>query len=273
MQRVAIQGIRGSFHHIAARELLGNDIELVECATFAEVVRHVERGSADTALLAIENSLVGSILPNYSLLQDADVHVAAEIALRVRQQLLALPGATLADIREVRSHPMALSQCEAFLDGHAAWRRIEASDTAGSARDVATLGRRDVAAIAPLEAALAYGLEVLAENIESHSHNTTRFWQLLPGPADNRQGDRYSLSFIVRDAPGSLYRALGVFATASWNLSKIQSVPIAGMPGHYRFFVDLLVEDGSAHVGGVLGAFASAVDECRLLGTYTARAR
>lgn len=268
--RIAIQGMAGSFHDIAARQLLGDGGELVACATFAEVVRHVEQGRADTAMLAIENSLVGSILPNYSLLQASRVQVVNELQLRVQQQLMACPGATLASIREVRSHPMALSQCETFLDKHPQWQRIEASDTAGSARDVAQGGRLDVAAIAPQLAAEVYGLTVLAPNIEDSAHNTTRFLQLMPGVAGD-VGTHCSISFAVRDEPGSLHRALGVLAAAGWNLSKIQSVPMPGEPGRYRFFVDLIAPEARGGAGASLATFAAAVDELRVLGRYTPR--
>lgn len=267
--KIAIQGVRGSFHHAAATRLLGPQLELLECQTFGEVVRGVISGAAVGAVLAIENNQVGSILPNYALLQASAVHIAADVEVPIHHYLMAMPGVALDDLREVRSHPMALSQCEAFLDRHPHWSRIEANDTAGSAQALARARRADVAAIAPRDAAEIYGLTVLAERIETTKHNATRFLLLRPGDASlEHPGARLNLSFSLANHPGSLHRALGVFAAAGWNLSKLQSVPIPEEPGHYRFFADLTIGGHGAAVAATMEEFGRQVAACRILGRY-----
>ena len=237
--RVAIQGYEGSFHQIAAQNYLGRNIAIVPCATFREVARQVESGESDYGLMAIENSIAGSILPNYSILQNHNLQVTGETYLRIRQNLMALPGTRLEDIREVHSHPMALLQCIDFLDAHR-WKLVETEDTALSARRVAELRLEGTAAIAGTLAAELFGLEVIAPDINTIKYNYTRFLVLeqtnrpIPGDAT-----KASLYFKTNHEHGSLMHVLKELEDSTINLTKLQSYPIPSEPWHYLFHVDM----------------------------------
>ena len=236
--KIAIQGYQGSFHHIVAEQYFGPEIELLTCDTFREVARRTKSGEAAFGIMAVENSIAGTIIANYGLLQEAGVQVAGEVYLHVVQNLMALPGATLDDITEVESHPMALQQCHNFLDTHPDWRLVESEDTALSARNVAERGDKHVAAIASESAARLYGLDILAPDINTIKNNYTRFviikvQDLLIDP----KADKASLYFKTDHRQGSLVRALEVLDGV--NMSRLQSHPIPAEPWHYMFHIDI----------------------------------
>ena len=267
--RVAIQGYAGAFHEAAARQHYGEGRVLtVPAHTFTDVVRKVETGQADVGLMAIENTLVGSLMANYDLLQTADLRVTAEVYLRIQQNLLTLPGTRLEDLREVYSHPVALEQVREFFRPYPHIQLIEDVDTALSAREVMEKGDPTRGAIASLAAAELYDLEVLAPGIETNKLNHTRFLVLERGRdhvADT--GNKVSLSFATSHESGSLYRVLNVLAAYQVNLTKIQSAPIVGRPWQYRFHVDFLLE-GHVTLEQALSAIDPITDELRVLGVY-----
>ena len=241
--KVAIQGYEGCFHHIAAEGFFGQGIEIVPCATFRGVVKALEEGSADAALMAIENSIAGSILPNYGLLQDRRLRVVGELYLQIRQNLLVLPDVELEDIREVWSHPMALLQCADYLDDKP-WRLVETEDTALSARQVAEQGARHAAAIAGELPARLFGLKVIAPEINTIKTNYTRFMVLRRSAEckedENRDAiNKASMYFQVGHHKGSLVSVLNTMERYNINMTKLQSSPIPSVPWHYMFHVDM----------------------------------
>ena len=237
--KVAIQGYEGSFHDIVAREYFGGEIVIVPCDTFKEVATLVERGEVERGVMAIENSIAGSILPNYRLLQNDNLQVAGEAILTIRQNLLTLPGVQLEDIREVHSHHMALMQCDEFLENHR-WRLVETEDTALSAKQLAADGDTSRAVVASRLAAELFGLEVKVADIHTIKNNYTRFMILkrhdhtIPPDAD-----KASLYFSARHEQGSLLRVLREMGSNAVNLTKLQSYPIPSEPWHYMFHVDM----------------------------------
>lgn len=237
MQKIAIQGYEGCFHHIAAIEHFGRDIDILPCDTFRAVATAVKRGEADMGLMAIENSIAGSIIPNYSILQDENLQVAGEVYLPIKQNLMVLPDVELEDIREVESHSMALLQCIDYLDEHP-WKLIESEDTALSAKRVAEKGLRHTAAIASELAAEMFGLKIIAPEINTIKSNYTRFMVLkrYDHNIDN-DANKASLYFKTDHKEGSLLKALSCLDGI--NLSKLQSYPIPSEPWHYLFHIDL----------------------------------
>ncbi len=236
--KIAIQGYEGSFHQIVARQYFGAEAEIIPCATFREVARKVKSGEVVYGVMAVENSIAGTIIANYGLLQEAGVQVAGEVYLRIVQNLMALPGTRIEDITEVESHPMALQQCHNFLDTHPKWRLVESEDTALSARNVAEKGLKTTAAIASESAAELYGLEIVAPDINTIKNNYTRFvvikvQDLLIAP----NADKASLYFKTDHKQGSLVRALEVLDGV--NMSRLQSHPIPSEPWHYMFHIDI----------------------------------
>lgn len=237
MQKIAIQGYAGCFHHIAANLYFGNDIEILPCDTFRAVATSVKRGEASMGLMAIENSIAGSIIPNYSILQDENLQVAGEVYLPIKQNLMVLPDVEIEDIREVESHPMALLQCVDYLDEHS-WKLIESEDTALSARHIAEQGLRHTAAIASELAAEMFGLKIIAPEINTIKSNYTRFMVLKRYDHNiDPQSNKASLYFKTDHKEGSLLRALSRLDDI--NLSKLQSYPIPSEPWHYLFHIDL----------------------------------
>src|SRR6266705_2883843 len=239
---VAIQGEAGSFSHAAALETHGAVIRLVPCATFVDLFRAVEGGEAASGVVPIENTLAGSVHENYDLLSAHALHVIAETELRIRHCLIASPRTTLPQIRRVASHPVALAQCRQFFLTHPDVVAVPAYDTAGSVRDVMS-GKVDAdAAIASKLAAELYGAEVLAEGLEDHAENYTRFLVIAREPAARRQTESTKTSLILAlgNTPGSLHRALGVFAARGLDLSKIESRPLPGRPWEYLFYLDVI---------------------------------
>lgn len=268
--RVAIQGIAGAFHEIAARCYFGDRIDVVPSDSFIELFQHVSDGEADYGIVAIENSVSGSLLPNYSLLRDAGQHIHGEIYLRISQNLLGLSGQKAENLKEVYSHPMAISQSRVFFEQYPDIRLIEAPDTASSARRVAEDKLTDVGAIGSELAAELYGLEILAAGIETNKRNYTRF--LITSP-DVRAGmweeppDKSSLCFTLPHKVGALSHVLSTLAFYEMDLTKIQSLPIIGKEWEYLFYIDVVFKDFERYKQS-LSAIIPLTDTLDVLGEY-----
>ncbi|MBF9236212.1 chorismate mutase [Hymenobacter sp. BT683] len=268
-QHVSIQGFQGSFHEVAARQYFGAAPALLACATFGAVVAHVVNGTAEAGLMAMENSLAGSILPNYLLLERHAVQVTGEVYLPIHQHLLALPGTTLAEVQAVHSHPMALRQCGEFLDRHPHWKLVETDDTGHSAQLLAENRTPGVAVVAGAQAAEQFALQVLAPAIHDDPHNYTRFLvlQRVDTAQPDPQADKASLYFYTSHAPGSLAAVLTRVAAHGLNLSKLQSCPRPSQPWHYGFHADVEF-DSRAQLEGLLTDLVAVTEELRVLGAY-----
>ena len=241
IKKISIQGFEGSFHQVAAQQFFGNDVEIICCSTFREVVKiAADKNKSDGGVMAIENSLAGSILPNYNLLQKSHLKIVGEIYLHIKQNLLINPGVKLEDIREVHSHPMALLQCTEYLEKYN-WKLIETEDTALSAKHVHQHRSKHIAAIASKLAAELYQLNIVAPNIHTLKNNYTRFLVLeTPESAkDINDADKASVNFQTDHSKGSLAKVLTKIADGDINLSKLQSLPIPGSDWKYSFHADL----------------------------------
>lgn len=239
-KKIAIQGFEGSFHQAAARCFFGNDVEVICCSTFRDVIKIAgDKGSSDGGLMAIENSIAGSILPNYNLLQKSNLKIIGEVYLQIDQNLLVNPGVTLDDIREVHSHPMALLQCMDFLEKHN-WKLIETEDTALSAQHIHQHKSKHIAAIAGELAAELFQLNMIAPNIHTQKNNYTRFWVLenADTAAEINGANKASLIFQTDHSKGSLAKVLTKISEGDVNLSKLQSMPIPGSDWKYAFHAD-----------------------------------
>lgn len=238
-KRVAIQGISASFHEEAAFKFFGTDIETIECDSFKQTCEKLKHKQADYVVMAIENSIAGSLLPNYTLLREYNFSIVGEVYLAIQLHLLALPGVKFEDIKYVMSHPIAIRQCRDFLDEFPQLQVIESSDTAACAKKIREENLTDTVAIANLLAAKMYDLEVMERRIESNKKNFTRFLILSDKPLENAEINKASLSFQVGNKVGSLAEVLNIFATHQINLSKIQSMPVLGKRNEYNFYVDI----------------------------------
>lgn len=236
---IAIQGIATSFHEIAALTYFEEPIDTIECLSFHQLCENLKNGSADYAVMAIENSIAGSILPNYFLLQDYHFSIVGEIYLPIHMHLLVLPGVKLNEIKTIESHPMAIRQCSEYLHAMNGVEIRESDDTALSAKRVAELKLKDTAAIANESAAKKYGLQVLERRIETHKKNFTRFLILTKRSPGKTECNKASLCFEVANEVGSLADALMTFKNNSINLTKIQSIPIIGRPSEYSIHIDI----------------------------------
>ncbi|MEM9935083.1 MAG: prephenate dehydratase [Bacteroidota bacterium] len=272
-KRVAIQGIGGSFHEIATRRFLGKDCEIVPCDSFTLLFRALEEGHANLGVMAIENTVAGSIIPNYALLRESSLTVIGEVYLRIEHNFMTLPGQQIMDIKEVHSHPMAIQQCHAFLNQYRHIKVVEAADTAASAKWIRDREAMGVAAIGSDLAASHYGLEILAEGIETNKRNFTRFLILLEkGKAAKieKSPNKASLCFNLAGLSmqvGGLSRVLLVLSAHMMNLTKIQSLPLLGQEWQYFFHVDLEFEDFEQYKRA-LEAIKPIVTELRILGEY-----
>jgi prephenate dehydratase len=246
MVNVTIQGYEGSFHQVAAEEWFGKDVNVIPCATFREVVRIAsDKAKSNGGVMAIENSIAGSILPNYNLLQQSNLRVVGEIYLQIGQHLMVNPGVKLEDLREVHSHPMALLQCIDYLERHPGWKLVETEDTALSAKNLAQHRNRHAAAIAGRRAAGLFGLDILAPDIQTMKNNYTRFLIIQPpeGAHVESHPDKASVNFHTDHSRGSLARVLTKIADGGINLSKLQSFPIPGSEWEYSFHADMEFDD------------------------------
>jgi prephenate dehydratase len=237
--RIAIQGIATSFHEVAALTYFNEPLDTIECLTFHQLCESLKNAHADYAVMAIENSIAGSILPNYFLLQEYHFSIVGELYLPIHMHLLALPGVTLNDIRAIESHPMAIRQCAEYLQAMQNVQIRESDDTALSAKRVAELKLKDTAAIANEHAAKKYGLQILDKRIETHKKNFTRFLILTKRSNGKAESNKASISFEVANEVGSLADALMTLKNNSINLTKIQSIPIIGKPSEYSIHIDV----------------------------------
>ena len=274
--RVAFQGEPGAFSEAAAIQLLGGEIRTVPRATFEAAFTAIAEGAADALLAPVENSLAGSVVRVFDLLMESRLAIVAETILPIEMQLIAAPGASLADIRSVASHPMALAQCERFFAAHPQWKRVPAEDTAGSVREALSRGDKSSAAIAGRRAAEHYHGVILAESIQDNTENFTRFVLLVPEKESatwiSPQARKVSLAMRLAHRPGALLASLEPFAKHGVNLLKIESRPIHGRPWEYQFFIDVEAET-PARLDAALAEVRSATSELRVLGRYLAASR
>lgn len=272
-KRVAIQGIAGSYHDIAARKYFENeDIEIIPCDTFRDVISAIKKDPSILGVMAIENTIAGSLLQNHELVRKSDLNIIGEYKLRIKHSLVALPGTKLEDIKEVNSHPIALMQCTEFLDTLPDAKVVEKGDTAMSAKWISEQHLEGHAAICGKLAAQIYNMEVLAEGIETNKRNFTRFLVL----ADRWTADEYleevtknkaSLVFSLPHTAGSLAKVLSVLSFYDMNLSKIQSLPIIGREWEYLFYVNLNFTDYTRYKQA-LAAIIPLTKDLKILGEY-----
>ncbi|AEW00769.1 Prephenate dehydratase [Niastella koreensis GR20-10] len=267
--RVSIQGYEGSFHQVAARQFFGKNVEVIPCATFRDVVKIASnKKESNGGLMAIENSIAGSILPNYNLLQKSSLQIIGEVYLPIKQQLLVNPGVQLEDIREVHSHHMAIQQCLEFLDKYN-WKLVETEDTALSAKHIQQHRSKHIAAIASKLAADLFNLDVIAPNIHTLKNNYTRFLVLVPQEVAQPVADanKASVNFHTDHSRGSLARVLSRIADVGINLSKLQSSPIPGTDFQYSFYADMEF-DSLDQFNAVIDSIKPVTQELRVYGIY-----
>lgn len=269
-QRISIQGYEGSFHEEAARRFFGNDVLVIPCATFRDVVRlAASKKESEGGIMAIENSIAGSILPNYTLLQKHSLQIVGEVQLNIRQQLLVNPGVKIEDIKEVHSHPMAILQCMGFLEKYPHWKLVETEDTALSAKQVHQHRSKHIAGIAGKLAAELFQLEIAAPNIHTMKQNYTRFLvvQRPEVAIDIADANKASINFATDHSKGSLVKVLALIADGGINLSKLQSMPIPGTAFKYSFHADLEFENRSAF-NNVIDKMRQHTHDLRIFGIY-----
>ena len=245
-KKIAIQGIKGSFHHQVASQYFGDDIILNECLSFVEIPELINSGLVDGAVMAIENSLAGSILPNYALIDEFGLKIQGEVHLPIHHHLMGLKDQTLDDIREVWSHPMAILQCRKFFRSHPQIKLVEESDTAEVAQRIQKNKLRGIAAIASKKAAAIYKLHIIENKIQTREQNYTRFFILKRQNGNLGESElinKASLRFVTKHQTGSLVDVLAVFSNFNMSLSKIQSLPIIDKPWKYAFFADVIFDD------------------------------
>lgn len=265
---VAFQGERGSFSEEAAYKLLGHRIRILPCETFAATFRNVANGKAQACLVPIENTLAGSVYENYDLLQSNALHIVGEVSLRIVHNLIALPGTSRKDVRQVYSHPVALAQCGRFFAQHPQIERIPFYDTAGAVKMLAERRMRGAAAIASRIAADVYHARILARHLEDHHENFTRFLLLSKTRKVSPRADKVSIVFSTRNVPGALYKCLSVFALRDIDLSKLESRPLRGKPFEYFFYVDFLGNIKEERCRNALAHLGEVTNFLRVLGCY-----
>lgn len=273
MKKVAIQGGLGAYHGIAAEQFFANEeVEIIPCVRFRDIFNTIKADPTVVGIMAIENTIAGSLLPNYELLKEYKYSVVGEHKLRISHCLVALPGQSIHDIKEVQSHPIALMQCTEYLNTLPNIKVVEHEDTALAARDIAAAQTKGMAAICSERAAEIYGLEILAKGIETNKHNFTRFlvfgeqWvadDVLKDEAINKA----SIVFTLPHAEGSLSKVLSVFSFYDINLTKIQSLPIIGREWEYQFYVDFKFTDHQRYQQSLV-AIKPLIKELKTLGEY-----
>ncbi len=272
MKKVAIQGGLGAYHAIAAENYFGEEVEIVPCSTFKDIFDNIKKDPGIIGIMAIENTIAGSLLPNYDLLKDNEFPIAGEYKQRISHCLAALPGQSIHDIKEIQSHPIALMQCKEFMNKLPNIRVVEHEDTALAARDIAKNQSTGIAAVCSTKAAEIYGLDILAKGIETNSHNYTRFLIFAqPWIVDTLQKDevvnKASIVFTTAHTEGSLSHVLSVFSFYNINLTKIQSLPIIGREWEYQFYVDLKFAD-KTRFRQSLNAIHPLTTNLQILGEY-----
>ena len=273
-RRVAIQGIKGCFHEQAAYMFYENigipKPEVVECSSFDELYVKMDVGAADAAIMAIENTVSGGLLPNFELLRKYDRKIKGEVFLRIKQNLMTLPGQKIEDLREVRSHYMAINQTRQYFNDYPWIRLVEYGDTAKSAADIVKEGVEGVGAIASELAADIYGLEIIAESIETYKQNFTRFLVFDDAiEVDKSRINKASMCFTLPHTPGSLAHVLTILSFYDMNLTRIQSLPIPGQEWQYFFYVDIKFDDYTRYEQA-LSAVKPLMADLNILGEYIA---
>ena len=266
---IAIQGIRGSFHHEVVQHYFNNNAEVVECMSFDSVVESLLQGHTDTIVMALENSIAGSIIPNYALIDSHHLSIVGEYYLDIQHNLMALPEQSISDIAEVHSHPMALLQCKIFFRDFPHIKLVEAKDTADVAKQITEQNIKGIAAIASKNAAELYGLNILATSIQTIKHNETRFVIVKRENHEiEREGpNKASLKFELDHKRGSLATILNVMSDCKLSLTKIQSLPKIETPWKYAFFIDL-ISDNYSHYKNALSQIDKKVTHLKILGEY-----
>jgi prephenate dehydratase len=269
IKNVAIQGILGSFHHIVSEQYFGKDINVQEFLSFDAAVESLVLGKSDAVVMALENSIAGSILPNYALIDSNNLQITGEHYLDIQHHLMALPNQSINDIEEVYSHPMALLQCKKFFKAYPHIKLIEDKDTAEVAQRIQNKQLRNVAAIASDLAAKLFQLEILAKSIQTISHNETRFVivKLNNKQTNNDEITKASLKFELDHKRGSLATVLNVMSDCKLNLTKIQSLPKIETPWKYAFFVDVTFSD-TAHFSKAAALLDIMAENFKILGSY-----
>ncbi len=273
MKRIAIQGIRGSFHDIAAHQYFaGEDIEIVCCNTFEALFKAMKEDDTLLGMVAIENTIAGSLLHNYELLRDSGMTVIGEHKLHISHSVMCLPEDDWNDVTEINSHPVALMQCRKFLEQHPGVKVVEVDDTAGAAADISAKQLRGHAAICHEDAAAIYGMKILQNAIEDNKHNFTRFLALCdPWYADAHRDlhrtNKSSIVFATSHDVGSLSQILSIFSFYGINLTKIQSLPIIGREWQYLFYVDVTYDDYIRYRQSI-DAVQPLTRELKVLGEY-----
>lgn len=271
--RVAIQGVAGCFHDAAAREYFeGQDIETVPCETFNEMFNLLKSDASMLGILAIENTIAGSLLQNHELLRQSNMTIVGEYKKYISHSIAALPGQSIDDIAEVNSHPMALRQCEQYLQLHPKMKMVETYDTAGSAKMIAENNLVGHAAICGRYAAELYGLKVLEDDIQTNKRNFTRFLVVTDpcnatGFKNQKTVDKASIAFTLPHSQGSLSAVLVIFSFYGMNLTKIQSLPIIGREWEYRFYVNLTFNDYTRYRQSI-DAVRPLISDFKILGEY-----
>jgi len=273
MKKIAIQGVPGSFHDIAAHKFFPNEeIELICCDTFEEIFEHIQEESSVIGLIAIENTIAGSLLHNYELLRDSGSTIVGEHKLRIKHNCVCLPEDDWDTLTEIHSHPVALAQCHTFLKRHPQFKVVEADDTAKSAEIIQTNHMKGHAAICSKYAAELYGMKVLEEGIETNKHNFTRFlvvadtWR-ADDLRNRSQSNKATIVFSLPHNEGSLSQVLSIFSFYKINLTKIQSLPIIGREWEYLFYVDVIFSD-YLRFRQSIDAVSPLTRELKILGEY-----
>lgn len=271
LQKVAIQGILGSFHHQVALEVFPDlkEEDIEECLSFRELVQGLVMQKSHQAIMAIENSIAGAILPNFALIDQNNLHITGEYYLNIEMNLMALKGQLLSEIKEVHSHPMALLQCEHFFRKHPHIKLVESEDTAASAKNIQEQQIKNSAAVAGIQAAKLYDLEILAQGINTVKNNQTRFVVLSNSPSDieKENTNKASLKFELEHKQGSLVTVLNAMNNCQLNLTKIQSLPNIEIPFQYVFFVDVTFENYT-HFEKAKQVLEILTSQFKVLGTY-----
>jgi prephenate dehydratase len=265
---VAFQGERGSFSEEAAYKLLGRRIRVLPCETFAATFESVTRGRAHFCLVPIENTLAGSVYENFDLLLANHLHIVGEVNLRIVHHLIALPGTTRREVRQVYSHPVALAQCSRFFAKNRRVERVPFYDTAGAVKMLAERHPRGAAAIASRIAAEVYHARILATHLEDHHENYTRFLLLSKTPRVSPKASKVSIVFSTRNLPGALFKCLSVFALRDIDLTKMESRPLRGRPWEYFFYVDFIGNVNQKRCQNALAHLAEVTNFLRVLGCY-----
>ena len=267
---IAIQGIQGSFHHQVALNYFSSDIQLLECLTFDALADALVSGEATQAVMAIENSIAGSIIPNYALLDRHNLQIIGESYLNIEHNLMGLKGQSIAELKEVHSHPMALLQCKAFFSDYPHIRLVEAEDTADIARKINKEQLLGIGAIASVKASDIFDLKLYAESIQTIKNNVTRFVivQAKGALVEEKQINKAALKFVLDHQRGSLAAILNVMSDCQLNLTKIQSLPVIETPGKYAFFVDVTFDvfDQYKKAQSIIEIMAT---EFKILGEYS----